>query len=90
MKLTGQHKKILRQGILGAYPNKEALQILLAEEMDVSFEEIARGNDYSTQVFNLIQDFESRGELEEFIAVLVRNRPNSPMLEEIRRELNRG
>jgi hypothetical protein len=51
MKLDGTKREILRKGIIGAYPNKDELEILLSEQMDVQFDVIARGEDYSKKVF---------------------------------------
>ena len=51
MKLDGTKRKILRTGIIGAYPNKDELEILLSEQMDVQLGVIARGEDYSKKVF---------------------------------------
>jgi hypothetical protein len=35
MKLEGGQRKILREGIIGAYPNPDDLKILLSEQMNV-------------------------------------------------------
>ena len=84
--LTGQQRRILREAILGAYPNPDDLQILLSEQMNVQLGAIARGDAYNAKVFSLIQDFESDGRIEEFIRVVVENKPESPYLESIKKE----
>jgi hypothetical protein len=55
--------------------------------MDLSYEAIARGGDYETRVFNLIQNLESEGRLEKFIKVIIEGKPNSPFLIKITIEL---
>ena len=86
MKLDGTKREILRKGIIGAYPNRDELDIYLSEQMDVQLSVIARGENYNTKVFSLIQDFEADGRIEEFIRVIVKQKPNSPYLEEIKEE----
>ena len=39
MKLNGQQRRILRKGILGAYPTEDELKIILLEKMDLNLEE---------------------------------------------------
>ena len=84
--MTGQHRKILREAILGAYPNPDDLQILLSEQMDVEFSAIARGDAYNNKVFALIQDFEADGRIEKFIRAVVNDKPTSPYLAAIKNE----
>jgi hypothetical protein len=48
--LTRQQRKILREAILGAYPNPDDLQILLSEEMDVQLGVITWGDAYNVKV----------------------------------------
>jgi hypothetical protein len=86
LKLTGTQRKILREGIIGAYPNPDDLKILLSEQMDVQLGAIARGNAHNAKVFALIQDFEAEGRIEEFIRVVVADKPKSPYLESIKNE----
>ena len=86
MKLDGTKREILRQGIIGAYPNPDELEICLSEKMDVQLSVIARGENYNTKVFSLIKDFEGEGKMEEFIRVIVKQKPNSPYLAEIKKE----
>jgi hypothetical protein len=84
--LNGQQRKILREAILGAYPNPDDLQILLSDEMDVQLGAIARGDAYNARVFSLIQDFEADGRIEKFIRMVVKDKPQSPYLESIKKE----
>jgi len=86
LELTRQQRKILREGILGAYPEPDALKIILDEEMDVQLGVIARGDAYENKVFNLIEDFQSDGRIEEFIRAVVADKPNSPFLSAIKKE----
>ena len=86
MKLDGTKREILRKGIIGAYPNPDELEICLSEKMDVQLSVIARGENYNTKVFSLIKDFEADGRIEEFIRVIVKQKPNSPYLAEIKKE----
>jgi hypothetical protein len=74
------------KGIVGAYPDPDNLWILLAVRMEVQVSEIARGDAYKNKVFALIQDFEAEGRIEEFIWVVVNDKPNSPYLEAIKKQ----
>jgi hypothetical protein len=84
--LTGLQKEILMKGVVGAYPDPDNLWILLAVRMEVQVSAIARGDAYKNKVFNLIQDFETDGRIEEFIRVIVADKPNSPYLAAIKKE----
>jgi hypothetical protein len=86
LKLTGQQRKILREGILGAYPNPDDLAILLSEQMDVQLGAIARGDVYNAKVFSLIQHFEAYGRIKEFIRAVVEDKPKSPYLIAVKSE----
>ena len=86
LKLSGRQIQILREGIVGAYPDPENLWYLLAVRMEVQVSAIARGDAYKNKVFALIQDFEAHGRIEEFIRVVVENRPNSPYFLEVKKE----
>jgi hypothetical protein len=86
LKLSGLQIKILREGIVGAYPNQDDLKMLLSEQMDVQLDAIAKGDDYNNKVFNLIQDFETDGQIKKFIWVVVNGKPESPYLESIKNE----
>ena len=54
MKLNGQQRTILREGILGAYPSEDELKILLLEKMNLNLEEFNRGESYNPKISNLI------------------------------------
>ena len=90
LKLTGTQRKILREGIIGAYPNPDDLKILISEQMDVQLGAIVSDGAYKTKVFELIQDFEANGRIGEFIRVVVNDNPNSPYLEAILKEFPIG
>ena len=90
MTLEGRQREILRKGILGAYPSSEdELKILLSERMNLNLEEFNRAETYNTKVFNLINKLEADGNLEDFIKLIVRDKPKSPHLEEVKSELKR-
>lgn len=61
---------MLRQAVLGAYPNPYDLKIFLSDQMDVQFTEIVRGDEYRHIVFDLIEKFQADGRLEEFITFI--------------------
>jgi hypothetical protein len=91
--LTGLQKEILMKGVVGAYPDPDNLWILLAMRMEVQVSAMpkarfahARGDTYEIKVFSLIQDFEAEGRIEEFIRVIVNDKPNSPYLAAIKKE----
>jgi hypothetical protein len=86
LKLSGRQIQILREGIVGAYPHPDDLWILLFEQMEVKVSAIARGDTYQNKVFSLIQDFEANGRIEEFIRVVVNDKPESPYLKSIKNE----
>ncbi len=86
LRLTKEQRKMLREGVIGAYPNPNDLKILLSDQMDVQLGAIARGDAYNDRVFSLIQDFEAEGRIEEFIRVVVDDNPNSPFLSAIIKE----
>lgn len=84
--LTGTQKKILKEGIVGAYPNLDELKILLSEQMDVQLGAIVSDGAYETKVFELIQYFQANGRIGDFIGVVVNDKPNSPFLSPILKE----
>lgn len=87
MKLTGQQKEILRDSILGAYPRKNDLTILLSDKMNLNLDAIAIGDNYEAVVFYLIRQLEADGSLKEFIEVVSTDKPNSPWVQEMIRKL---
>ena len=84
MILTGQQKKILKEGILGAYPNQDELEVLLSEKMDLKWSAIARGQDYTSKIANLVKQLEADGRVEQLIKVIVEEKPNSPYLKQFK------
>jgi hypothetical protein len=84
--LTGQQRKILREGIIQAYQNPDDLKILLSEEMDEQFSEICKGDDYNAKIYSLIEYFQNNGRLEEFIREILNRRPSSPYLIKVKGE----
>jgi hypothetical protein len=86
MILTGQQRRILKEGILGAYPNEDELSILLSEKMDVRYSAMARGEDYISRVAYLVEKLEADGVVERLIRVVVEKKPNSPYLTQVRSE----
>jgi hypothetical protein len=75
MELNGHHRETLKELILSAY-REEDLSTLLFEKMEYKYNENNRGDNYTTRVFNLIQDLQSVGRLLEFIEVVRKDRPN--------------
>ena len=63
MRLTGQQKEKLREGILGAYPNQDELRVLLSEKMDLKWSAIARGEDYTSKIAYLVEQLEADGKV---------------------------
>jgi hypothetical protein len=86
MILTGQQREILKEGILGAYPNQDELNILLSEKMELKFSIIARGDDYISKVAYLVEKLETDGRVGELIKVIVKKKPNSPYLTQVKTE----
>ena len=86
MLLTGQQKEILKEGILGAYPNEDELKILLSEKMNLRYSAMAKGEDYISRVAFLVEKLEADGAVEQLIRVVLEKKPNSPFLDEIKTE----
>jgi formylglycine-generating enzyme required for sulfatase activity/energy-coupling factor transporter ATP-binding protein EcfA2 len=86
MKLNGQQRTILREGILGAYPSEDELKILLLEKMNLNLEEFNRGEIYNTKISNLIIQLEVDGKLKNFIRIIVKEKSNSPFLDKVKSE----
>ena len=86
MILKGQQKKILKEGILKAYPNEDELSILLSEKMDLSYSAIATGDNYTSRVAFLVEKLAADGRLEELIKVIIEEKPNSPYLTQVKNE----
>ena len=86
MILTGLQKQILKDGILGAYPSENDLEILLLEKMGLSYSAKARGDNYANRVAYLVIQLEARGEVEQLIKVIVEGNPNSPYLTQVKTE----
>jgi hypothetical protein len=86
MKLNGQQRTILREGILGAYPTEDELKILLLEKMNLNLEEFNRGESYNPKISNLIIQLEADGKLKDCIRIIVKEKPNSPDLEKVKSE----
>jgi hypothetical protein len=82
MQLTGQERKELRKVIITTYPNPEDLRMVISEDMDIHFNHIFTDSAYPSQVFQLIITFQAEGKLEEFIDIIVRDRPKSPAFKE--------
>jgi hypothetical protein len=86
MDLTPEQRKKLREGIIKTYPDSEDLEILLSDNMDINFSEIAQGNKYETQVFNLLKYLEAQGKLEELLRAIAEDKPKSLFAKQIRQE----
>jgi hypothetical protein len=84
MILTGLQKQILKDGILGAYPSENDLEILLLEKMGLSYSAKARGDNYANRVAYLVIQLEADGEVEQLIKVIVEKKPNSPYLTQVK------
>jgi len=84
--LTGQQRKILREGVIGAYPDPNELRILLAEQMEVQLGVIVSDGVYNTKIFDLIGAFDASGRIEQFIKLIVKDRENSPYLTKVKNE----
>ena len=82
MQLSGEQRKRLRKAILSAYPNQDELVLFLCEEMDLNFDSIATGSNYSTRVFNLIRHLESAGRLKTFIDKVASSELSSGLFQE--------
>ena len=88
MILTGQQKRILKEGILGAYPNEDELKILLSERMDLRYSAMAKGEDYISRVAFLVEKLEVDGAVEQLIRVVVERKPYSPYLKPVKTEFS--
>ena len=89
MKLTGQQHEILTEAILGTY-REEKLTIFLLTEMEFPYEQRNKGGDYEARVFNLIIDLQAEGTLEDFIKLIIEDKPRSPFLDKVKSEFKIG
>ncbi len=87
MHLSGDELRKLRLAITSAYPSKADLKIMAREKLEVNLDEVAGGKDDTEVVFNLIQWAESRGELEQLIESLCKERPKNEVFKKIKDEL---
>jgi len=85
MILTGTQRKILREAIARAYPNRDELTMLLYERMEIQLSHISSPTqDYLSTIFNLISRLESEGRLRELISAILEEKPDSPYLHDIK------
>ena len=89
MELNGQQHEILTEAILGAY-REEKLTIFLSTKMDLPYEQNKNGGDYEARVFNLIIDLQADGILEDFIKLIIEDKPRSPFLDKVKSEFKIG
>ena len=87
MHLSGDELRKLRLAITSAYPSKADLMIMAREKLEVNLDGVAGGKDDTEVVFNLIQWAESRGELEQLIESLCKERPKNEVFKKIKYKL---
>ncbi len=80
MELTNRQRKNLRESLLAAFPSRGELKIMLSEELNITFDQIAEGENYREEVFNLIQYFDSQGKIKKLIDAAMRSNPTNPDL----------
>jgi hypothetical protein len=87
MILSGEEKRILRYGVLGAYPDIDELEMLLVDNNIIK--NLASIINYYTPnsdfiIFKLINQLEAKGNLEIFIEIIIKDKPKSPYLENVK------
>lgn len=67
MDLSGQQRKQLKEALISAFPNKNALEQFVSYELDKNLDVIAGGDNLETVVFNLIQTAKAQGWLKNLL-----------------------
>ena len=83
---TSPRLKKLRQAILKGYPDEELLDMLLFDEMEITYQTIVQGANYENRVFKLIRSLEAQGTIGELIKAIVADRPYNKDIQEMREE----
>jgi len=83
MKLTGEEKRELLEGLLDAYPSRNTLAQLLALELDTSLDAIASDGPLKQAVFEVIVWAEAQGCTEVLIRKARRSNPGNRRLAEV-------
>ena len=87
MKLSGDIRKKIRQGILSAYPSITKLKMMVDDELGHNLDAIAGGGNLEVVVFNLIITAESQGWLEDLIRAASNSNPGNSDLKDIAEKL---
>ena len=85
---TSPRLKKLRQAILKGYPDEELLDMLLFDEMEITYQTIVQGANYENRVFKLIRSLEAQGTIGELIKAIVADRPYNKDIQEMREEFS--
>ena len=80
MKLTGQQHRQLREAIQSAFVDIADLKIMLREEMDMSLNNIASGENDNQIVSNLINQLEAQNRIVEFLEAALKSVPKNQEL----------
>ncbi|WP_202895356.1 CHAT domain-containing protein [Iningainema tapete] len=77
LELTGSVRKQLREALLDAFPTEGNFEMMLKEELDQDFNQIARGESYEQKLFYLIQDLKAKNQIRELINAVRRANPGN-------------
>ena len=81
MQLTGEQGKALREALMSAYPNEDALRIFVMDVLGQDLNRISQGDTYQAVTFDLIRWSESEGRVEELVGGALRDKPGNPELQ---------
>ncbi len=88
MELNKERRQELREALISAFPNKNALKIMLLDQLDERLDNIVGGDNLTDIVNNLIVDWaEPQGRLEELIRGARQANPGNAKLREVAENL---
>lgn len=82
-----QQRKKLREAIIGAYPSRAKLEMMVSVELNENLDAIAGRGNLQEIVFNLVLFFHSQGRLKQLIEAAYKDNPRNIKLKAIREEL---
>ena len=85
--LNNEEKKKLREALISAFPTEPDLEMMLADELDISLNTIAGGKDYTQIVRNVVNWFDSQGRSQDLIQAASRANSGNPKLKEFCRDI---
>lgn len=88
--MKGQQIKAFSKALISAYPTFSELKIFIRINFNKSLNAIVREDSLKNVVFDLIEVFQSNGEIDELIQIAYENKPNNPLLKSFVNSINLG